>query len=74
MYILLPVFVLFLQDTYTEIEFWFKSTYTLIILDILSQVSLLVRKLTLSKDQISYLIAKYCSALMGQKHDSCNEH
>jgi len=42
MYILLPVFVLFLQDTCTEIEFWFKSTYALIILDILSQASLLL--------------------------------
>lgn len=49
MYILLPVFVLFLQDAYTEIEFQFRSTYTLIIPDILSQASLLVRKLTLSK-------------------------
>lgn len=74
MYIRLPVFVLFLQDTYTEIEFQFRSVYTLIILDILSQASLLVRKLTLSKNQISYLIAKCCSALMGQKHDCSNEH
>lgn len=41
----------YLQDTYTEIEFWFKSIYTLIIFDILSQASLLVRKSTWSKNQ-----------------------
>ena len=74
MYILLPAFVVFLQDTFLEIEFQFSSIYTLITLDTPCQASLLVMKLTLSKTQTSYSLVKCHFAMVGQKYLSPNGH
>lgn len=74
MYILLPAFVVFLQNTFLEIEFQLSSISTLTTLDTPCQASLLVMKLSLNKNQTSYSLVKCHFAMLDQKYLSPTGH